>query len=271
MPRTLLARPGSSHMSPRTNSVRPPMRSRPHVLPRPKARARPQGDSSANGSVTSSRRRFASSCLTTSVCGTTSAGQRLTAERVWGKRPANVRICRGQVGPSDHCELSCQYGVPSGYLAISSSHSAAADRSCSAVRCMTRQKGSPAARRRCHGGWNSRSSATCRTASPGWRPATRYPQRQCVSGHCQSHRSSMPGCSTYSSAADRTGKGRVSAAPAATLATLPIGSRRRAVTGEPGTPRRLRREAAEHAVFVDRIREFRPVHVRDVQVVVDTP
>jgi hypothetical protein len=43
MPRTLLARPGPSHTSPRTNSVRPPMRSRPHVLPRPKARARPQG------------------------------------------------------------------------------------------------------------------------------------------------------------------------------------------------------------------------------------
>jgi hypothetical protein len=94
MPRTLLARPGPSHTSPRTNSVRPPMRSRPHVLPRPKARARPQGDSSANGSVTSSRRRFASSYLTTSVCGTTSAGQRLTAERVRGSAPANVRICR---------------------------------------------------------------------------------------------------------------------------------------------------------------------------------
>ena len=94
MPRTLLARPGPSHTSPRTNSVRPPMRSRPHVLPYPKARARPQGDLSANGSVTSSRRPFASSCLTTSVCGTTSAGQRLTAERAWGSAPANVRMCR---------------------------------------------------------------------------------------------------------------------------------------------------------------------------------
>jgi hypothetical protein len=91
---TLLARPGPSHMSPRTNSVRQPMRSRPHVLPHPKARARPQGDSSANGSVTSSRRPFASSCLTTSVCGTTSAGQRLTAERAWASASANVRICR---------------------------------------------------------------------------------------------------------------------------------------------------------------------------------
>ena len=74
---------GSSHTWPRTNSVRLPMRSRPHVLPHPTARARRQGDSSASGSVTSSRRPFASSCLTTSVCGTTSAGQRLTAERAW--------------------------------------------------------------------------------------------------------------------------------------------------------------------------------------------
>ena len=39
--------------SPRTNSVRPPMRSRPHVPPHGKARARAQGDSSAGGSVTS--------------------------------------------------------------------------------------------------------------------------------------------------------------------------------------------------------------------------
>ena len=88
MPRTLLARPGPSHTSPHTSSVRPPMRSRPHVLLRRKARARPQGDSSASGSVTSSRRRFASSCLTTSVCGTTSAGQRLTAERASGSAPS---------------------------------------------------------------------------------------------------------------------------------------------------------------------------------------
>src|SRR5438045_3691097 len=61
MPPTLPARPGPSRMSPRTSSVRPPTRSRPHVLPRRKARARPQADSSAGGSVTSSRRRFASS------------------------------------------------------------------------------------------------------------------------------------------------------------------------------------------------------------------
>ena len=98
MPRTLLARPGPSHTSPRTNSVRPPMRSRPHVPPHPKARARPQGDSSANGSVTSSRRPFASSCLTTSVCGTTSAGQHLTAEREWGSAPSERPDSAGYFG-----------------------------------------------------------------------------------------------------------------------------------------------------------------------------
>jgi hypothetical protein len=84
MPRTLLARPGSSRTSPRTNSARPPMRSRPHALARRKARATAQGDASAGGSVTSSRRRFASSYLTTSGCGTTSAGRCLTAERASG-------------------------------------------------------------------------------------------------------------------------------------------------------------------------------------------
>jgi len=44
-----------------------------------------QGDSSASGSVTSSRRRFASSFLTTSGCGTRSAGRCLTAERASGR------------------------------------------------------------------------------------------------------------------------------------------------------------------------------------------
>jgi len=104
MPRTLRARPGPSHTSPRTNSVRSPMRSGPHVLPHPKARARPQGDSSASGSVTSCRRPFASSCLTTSGCGTTSAGQRLTAERARGSAPANVRICRRSGEVATHAE-----------------------------------------------------------------------------------------------------------------------------------------------------------------------
>ncbi len=66
MPLTLRARPGPSRTSPRTNSVRPPTRSRPHVLRRRKARARPQDALSAGGSVTRSQRRFASSYLTTS-------------------------------------------------------------------------------------------------------------------------------------------------------------------------------------------------------------
>ena len=83
-------RPGRrpSHTSPRTSSVRPPMRSRPHVLPRRMAQARPRGDSSASGSATSSRKRFASSCSTTSGCGTTSAGRYSTAERgIWTGPP----------------------------------------------------------------------------------------------------------------------------------------------------------------------------------------
>jgi hypothetical protein len=79
------AKRGSSRTLPRTNLVRPPMRSRPHVPARRRARATAQGDSSAGGSVTSSRRRFASSYLTTSGCGTTSAGRCLTAECASGR------------------------------------------------------------------------------------------------------------------------------------------------------------------------------------------
>src|SRR3954447_10594809 len=75
MPRTLRARPRSSRTSPRTNSVRPPMRSRPHVLARRKAREMARRDASAGGSGSSSPRRFASWYLTTSGCGTTSAGR----------------------------------------------------------------------------------------------------------------------------------------------------------------------------------------------------
>jgi len=56
------------------------------VLPRRKAKARPRGDWSAGGSATSSRRRFPSSYLTTSGCGTTSAGRCLTAERAPGRQ-----------------------------------------------------------------------------------------------------------------------------------------------------------------------------------------
>jgi len=70
----------AAHTSPRTSSVRLPMRSRPHVLPRRKERARAPGDSSATGSATSSRRRFASSYSTTSACGTTSVGLCSAAE-----------------------------------------------------------------------------------------------------------------------------------------------------------------------------------------------
>ena len=81
---TLRARPGPSRTSLRTNSVLLPMQSRRHVLPRRRVRAGPQDDVSAGGSVTSSRKRFASSYLTTSGCGTTSAGQYLTAERASG-------------------------------------------------------------------------------------------------------------------------------------------------------------------------------------------
>jgi hypothetical protein len=44
------------------------------------------GDSSASGSVTSSRLRFASSSLTTSGCGTTSAGRCLTAKCASGRQ-----------------------------------------------------------------------------------------------------------------------------------------------------------------------------------------
>src|ERR1035441_2347209 len=66
--------------------VQPPMRSRPHVQARRKARARPRDGLSAGGSVTNSRRRYASSYLTTKGCGTTSAGQCLTAERASGRQ-----------------------------------------------------------------------------------------------------------------------------------------------------------------------------------------
>src|SRR2546430_8253916 len=99
MPRTPPARPRPSHTSRRTSSVRPPMRSRRHVLLPRKKSARSQGDSSAGGSRTSSRTRFASSYSTTSGCGTTSAGRYSTAEMgsagAWlarGRELLNVRF-----------------------------------------------------------------------------------------------------------------------------------------------------------------------------------
>src|SRR6266699_977164 len=89
MPPMLLARQQSS----RTSWVRPPMRSRPHVLPRRKERARAQGGSSAGGSATSSRRRFASSYSTTSGCGTTSVGRCSTAESASGHLSLRDESC----------------------------------------------------------------------------------------------------------------------------------------------------------------------------------
>src|SRR5947208_10138038 len=92
-PHMLLARQQSSRTSPRTNWVRPPMRSRPHVLPPRKERARAQGGSSAGGSATRSRRRFASSYSTTSGCGTTSVGRCSTAESASGHLSLHDESC----------------------------------------------------------------------------------------------------------------------------------------------------------------------------------
>ena len=102
MPLTLRVRLGPSPTLPRTNSVLLPTRLRPHVTPRRKAGARPQDDLNAVGSVTNSRRRFASSYLTTSGCGTTSAGQCLTAERARVPAPPTSRssVCRGLSRPA---------------------------------------------------------------------------------------------------------------------------------------------------------------------------
>src|SRR5216683_6856987 len=93
LPHMLLARRQSSRTSPRTSWVRPPMRSRPHVLPRRKERARAQGGSSAGGSATSSQRRFASSYSTTSGCGTTSVGRCSTAESASGHLSLRDESC----------------------------------------------------------------------------------------------------------------------------------------------------------------------------------
>src|SRR6266849_6930642 len=97
MPPTLPARRRSSHTSPRTSSVRPPMRSRPPVLPLLKERAKAQGNASAGGSAISSRRRFASSSSTTSGYGTTSAGRCSAAESASGHQHCQGR--QGHVHP----------------------------------------------------------------------------------------------------------------------------------------------------------------------------
>ena len=93
MPRTLPARRRSSHTSPHTSSVRPPTRSRPHVLAHRRETVRAQGDSSAGGSATSSRTRFASSYSTTSGYATTSAGRCSTAERASGRQHCPTSPC----------------------------------------------------------------------------------------------------------------------------------------------------------------------------------
>ncbi len=69
----------------------------------PEAESGLQGDSSANGSVTSCRRRFASSFLMTRGCGTTSAGRCLTAEGASGADPIADALAAGRRG--------CQAGV----------------------------------------------------------------------------------------------------------------------------------------------------------------
>ena len=89
----------SSHTSRRTSSVRPPMRSRPHVPPRLKERTRAQGASSAGGSATSSRRRSASSYSTTSGCGTTSAGRCSTTNSASPPGPRHAPPCPSQRRP----------------------------------------------------------------------------------------------------------------------------------------------------------------------------
>jgi hypothetical protein len=83
-PRTQLAKLAPRPTSPPTSSVRLPTRSRPRVRPLRQASPRPRVDLSAGGSVTCSRRRFASSCSTTSDCGTTFADRSSTAERAPG-------------------------------------------------------------------------------------------------------------------------------------------------------------------------------------------
>ena len=81
-----------------------------HVLPRRKERARAQGGSSAGGSATSSRKRFASSYSTTSGCGTTSAGRRSTAESASGHSSLRDESC------SCPCQLTSTHMRLDSYL-----------------------------------------------------------------------------------------------------------------------------------------------------------
>jgi hypothetical protein len=113
------ARRQSSPMSPRTSSVRPPMRSRPHVLPRRTKRPRAQGDSSAGGSASNSRRRFASSCSTTSGCATTSAGRCSTADTAGVAVLLVARHRDMSAFPTSACSCAdlwtCERACPSGH------------------------------------------------------------------------------------------------------------------------------------------------------------
>jgi hypothetical protein len=83
-PRTLQPRLQPSRTSPRTSSVRPPMRSRPPGLPHRKGRMSTQGNVSVSGSGISFRRRFARSCSTISGCATAFAGRCSTVKSVLG-------------------------------------------------------------------------------------------------------------------------------------------------------------------------------------------
>src|SRR5438552_14702519 len=111
MPLMLPVRPRPSHTSLHTSSGRPHMRSRPHVLPRRK-RARARGDSSAGGSATSSRTRFASSYSTTSGCATTSAGRCSTAEKAFHTRLDLLRHLRAR--PTTRSESVRVFVLPQG-------------------------------------------------------------------------------------------------------------------------------------------------------------
>ena len=80
MPRMLPVRRRRWRMSPRTSSALQPTRSRPRARLRPEARARVPAGSSAAGSATSCRMRFAILSWTISGCETTSAGRYSTAD-----------------------------------------------------------------------------------------------------------------------------------------------------------------------------------------------
>ena len=109
MPRSPRHRLRPSHTSPRMSSVPPHMRSRPHAPPRLREAVRPQRDASAGGSAASSRTRSASSYLTTSGCGTTSAGRSSTPDQ----RPMTRRVVAAlpPADPADDTRIQCGNGI----------------------------------------------------------------------------------------------------------------------------------------------------------------